>query len=246
MAGGEIPRHENGLIIFDGLAPYYPPKEMVVPFGVCTFPTDLKNHHAYYLYSLWNEPHLPLEQRDFLRIHFRGSVYNRLILLQDDEERLHRDVKIVDPALLQESAAEASLRDFAVFDQLGAAALGLNISFNPSREYSIKGPAFNTTVSNVPREERLSFFAAKRDEALRQLETPEVTPEEVVTSVIARYAQHLGDASLMEVAEERMDGSNITHPFDLPIHQHLRDMANVMLKTAFPPDESESTFEEAA
>src|SRR3990167_8206549 len=105
MSKGEIPRHDNGLISFDELASYYPPKRRIVPFGI--FPdARWKNHHAYYLYPIWNEPHLDEEDRDQLRINFRGKRYNWLMLLKDGEEQLHKDFDIVDPAALDEQAAE--------------------------------------------------------------------------------------------------------------------------------------------
>ena len=236
MSKGKIPRHNNGLISFDELAPYYPPRRKKIPFGVFA-DARWKNHHAYYLYPVWNEPHLPEEERDQLRIKFRGKRYNRLMLLKNDEEQLHKDFDIVDPAELDKYAAEASLRDFQIFNQLGLAALSLNIIRHPRRAYSIDNGFSTPGLAHIPREDSLGFFTHKRDEALVKLEKPEVTPESVVVSVIRRYSQYLADQHLAKVTDERMNGHTVIHPFDLPTKQHLRDKAAEMLRSAFPAEE---------
>ena len=246
MPKGEIPRYENGLINFDELARYFPPRRKIAPFGIFE-DKEWKNHHAYYLRSLWTQPHLPKDQRNQLRIDFRARRYNRLMLLHDDEQKIHNDFEEVDPDKIKTTATEASLRDFEVFDLLGAASLGINLTKNPRRKYQTKTNITNPSVRTISRTDRLAFFVSKRDEALRRLETPEITPEGVVTSIILRYSEHLRDAYLGNVAKERMSGPNIAHPFDLPPHEKLQNEATGLLKQTFLPEIDEGMeLEEAA
>ena len=236
----EIPRRDNGLIDYSELIPYFPPRSARVPFGILPG-VEWKNHHAYYLYDEWNQPYLPKEERDHTRIKFRGKRYNRLMLLPAGEEAIHRRWGTVDPQGLSLPTAEAALRDFEDFNMLGIASAAYNFARNARRRYFDGQMSKLTPELNLTRAERMAFFADKREEALDRIEKPEVTPRDVVSSVVMRYSQHLRDSYLREVAENRFPAPDpsVIYPFDLPGRQHLLDKASELLRQEFPVDEDE-------
>ncbi len=232
MAKQEIPRHNNGLIKFSELTSYFSQNSMKAPFGIFA-DTAWKNHHAYYRYKLWNRPDLPDEQRDWLKINFRSSRYNRLMLPRQVEERIHKRFESVDPEALDPWAAEAALRDFQILDFLGAVSFGYNATKNP-KKYHLNGQMVKIApeLTHVTQAERLALFASKREMFLERLRSPEVTAEDVISSIIARYSYSLRDPVLREVAHKRVNG-NVVYPFDLPRHLDLRDLAARVLRTEF-------------
>ena len=242
MARGEIPRHDNCLIKFSELVPYFSPNSMKAPFGIFADST-WKNHHAYYRYKLWNRPDLPDEKRDWLKINFRSSRYNRLMLPRQVEGKIHKEYKSVDPDGLEPWAAEAALRDFQMLDLLGAVSIGYNATKN-TKKYYLNGRKVKIApeLTHITRAERLALFASKRESVLEELRIPEVTAEDVISSIIARYSYNLRDPVLREVAHERMNG-NVVYPFDLPARFDLINLASRVLKQEFSAaDEDEETI----
>ncbi len=239
----EIPRHDNGLINYSELVPYFPPRSTRVPFGI--FPdTDWKSHHAYYLYNEWNQPQILPEERDDelnVRISFRSKRYNHLMLLKPKEEAMHRHWPTVDPQGLSLPTAEAALRDFETLNIMGIASVAYNLAKNARRRYLEDQTPKLLPGLDLTRAERMAFFAAKREEALEKLERPEVTPEDVISSIIMRYSQHLRDPYLREVAEDKFPtpAGGEVYPFDLPGRQHLLDSASELLRQELPAEEGE-------
>src|SRR3989344_1323357 len=202
MSRGGIPRHDNGLINFAKLARFYPPSNIGIPFGMRSDGV-WKNHHAYFKYEDWSDPHITPEDRSplqQLRIDFRSLRHNRLMLLNDDEEELHRKYATVDPEGLDRETIEASIRDFQTLDLLRHAAAGVITSTINLGHLSY----LRSDLLEIDLNERLDFFTIRRDEAVQKLKDPEVTPDDVVASLIGRMAQARHYPFLYEVAIERM------------------------------------------
>ncbi len=236
----EIPRHANGLIDYSELVLYFPPRSTKVPFGILPS-IHWKNHHAYYLYWEWNRPDLPDEEKDQTRIKFRGKRYNRLMLLPPQEEAIHNRWRTVDPEGISVPAAEAALRDFEDFNMLGVASAAYNLAKDARRRYFDGQVPKLAPELNLTRAEQMAFFAAKRETSLDKIENPEVTPRDVVASIVMRYSEHLRDSYLREVAEDRFPAprTGVIYPFDLPGRQHLLDKASELLRQEFPTEEDE-------
>lgn len=237
MARGEIPRHDSGLIDFAALRRYYPPDNVGVPFGIFSDST-WKNHHGYFTFELWvpqgiaPENRTPLQQE---RIEFRSKRQNRLMLLNDDEEKLHAKHGPIDPESIPCETMQASQRDFLVLDELRYAVAGLLASTRDLGSHSY----LNESLRQIDPQERIRFFTATRDRALEKLKTPEITPDDVITSLIGRTAQATNDPDLYEVSIERMRlwkklGKKPNfYPFDVHNFYHSITGARSLLHSAF-------------
>lgn len=237
MARGELPRHDNGLLNYGELKRYYPPNSVGIPFGIFSDMT-WKNHHGYYTFELWvpddvePEDRTPLQQ---LRVDFRSQRQNRLMLLNKDEYTLHNKHRPIDPQSVPQESMEASMRDFSILDELRCATAGLLAATRDLGSYS----CLNETLRQIDSAERVRFFEMARDEAIAKLEKPEITPPDVITSLIGRTAMLITDAFLYEVAIERMrpwqklGRKPNFYPFDVHSFDNSITGSRTMLNKAF-------------
>lgn len=214
----------NGFVDYYNLRDYMHPEPDEAPFE--PDPTRIfENHHAAYPSDLY--------AHDAVLREWRNAFYNQIVLPADLEERLHNEqVERMYPPLIP--VAEAGLRDFQRFTELGTVALELKIATDLECEDAERASREGGFYRNMSSDQRLEFFAPLREPSIAALDLMEVLPERHITSILRRFAVYLEDERLVEIARARLDIDPVYFPIRVPGKGHLHNLGNVMLKNAFP------------
>lgn len=230
-----FPREESGLVNLEAYLPFLPDHADEVPPIV---ETNMPYHermfvhqHIYFKRDVYRDLSLPQNAESKLR-RFRECSYNQLAMRRNQELKVHLYYEgHVEPP--PEVAVNGSLVDFDHLDIIGAATVGKAIALKPESLFILAPKAFPTDYSRGwSSTERADFFDSQREEALKALDKPVITPEIVVTSALKRLALALDDRELLKLADERLPEDSRYYPIRVPKPGRLYSIGHTMLSKA--------------
>jgi hypothetical protein len=146
------------------------------------------------------------------------------------ERQLHKDKESgVDPPPID--SVEEALNDLFDIDVVGASTFGIRETENPRRHNSWADDNYEPPpeIQALSTNDRIRIFEARREEALRALESPRVLPARLVTSALKRIATYLRDPLLESVANERLRQDETYYPLRIPKDGTFRSIGGKVL-----------------
>lgn len=226
MPRRKVPTIKGGLVDYSCLRPYLHPDPYEVPFGILEDP-NWENHHMYFPKEKYKQNAMTHEEREIRRSRLWSYPYSQVQLPSGLEGSFHdaHSMRVPFPRM---RPIEAQLRDFYVFDLIGASALALNMSKDPDRPHKVSPTAYNganTWPPEMTSKERMNFFRNERTNAVARLKDIEVTPKLLIASIIKRLAVNLDDPFLTRIARQFLGRDRQFYPVQIPPQGHLYELA---------------------